>query len=358
MHMLQPFRTGIAARRVLHLVGSPTSDFHRELSELYAGGCLAALDDDARLASTIAHVCPDGTWRFPASLSPRDIAAAPGLDIAQAMREIAGRDLEVALPQMFCRAGMTDYRALLEVLGLPYLGNRPLQMALCADKAKTKAIVAAAGVAVPHSRQYVAGERPALSLPAIVKPNDADNSDGVTLLRSAAGYGDAARRALEFSDTLLVEQYIEAGREVRCAVVERGARLQCLPLEEYRIHPEQRPVRVREHKLGRTDGGSLALTSKGAAESWIVAADDPIVERVHAAARACHEALGCRQYSLFDFRIDPDGKPWFLEAGLYCSFAPNSVVVTMMAAAGTPLNAFLAGAIDALLDDRRSVRAA
>jgi D-alanine-D-alanine ligase len=43
--------------------------------------------------------------------------------------------------------------------------------------------------------------------------------------------------------------------------------------------------------------------------------------------RAAHQALGFRQYSLFDFRIDPDGRPWFLEA-VYCSFAPDSVIVT------------------------------
>ena len=52
------------------------------------------------------------------------------------------------------------------------------------------------------------------------------------------------------------------------------------------------------------------------------------------AARRSHAALGCRHYSLFDFRIDPDGRPWFLEAGLYCSFSDRSVVATMAAAAG------------------------
>jgi D-alanine-D-alanine ligase len=42
-------------------------------------------------------------------------------------------------------------------------------------------------------------------------------------------------------------------------------------------------------------------------------------------------------YSLFDFRIDPGGQPWFLEAGLYCSFARKSVISVMAAAAGLSL---------------------
>jgi len=55
---------------------------------------------------------------------------------------------------------------------------------------------------------------------------------------------------------------------------------------------------------------------------------------VWALARRCHTALGCRHYSLFDFRIDPDGRPWFLEAGPYCSYAEKSVLVVMARAAG------------------------
>jgi D-alanine-D-alanine ligase len=50
--------------------------------------------------------------------------------------------------------------------------------------------------------------------------------------------------------------------------------------------------------------------------------------------------LGCRDYSLFDFRIDPDGQPWFLEAGLYCSFAQKSVLSTMAKASGISLDTF------------------
>ena len=64
---------------------------------------------------------------------------------------------------------------------------------------------------------------------------------------------------------------------------------------------------------------------------------DPVTPRVWQAARRCHDALGCRDYSLFDFRIDPGGQPWFLEAGLYCSFARTSVIAVMAAAAGIPL---------------------
>jgi D-alanine-D-alanine ligase len=54
---------------------------------------------------------------------------------------------------------------------------------------------------------------------------------------------------------------------------------------------------------------------------------------------------GVRDYGLFDFRVDPDGRPWFLEAGLYCSFARTSVVVMMAAQAGVGLGELFAGMV-------------
>lgn len=336
-------------RHVLHLVGSPTNEFFRELSELYAAACIAALDDPERYIFTIAHVAPDGYWRFPSSLASAAIAAADPLGLPQAVAHLTALSIDIALPQMFCRAGMTHYRAFLDVLRIPYLGNPPLQMAITADKAKAKAIVAAAGVRVPRGELLRRGDTPSLATPAVVKPNDSDNSDGVTLVARREGYPAALAAAFEFSDTVLVEAYVELGREVRCGIVVDGGDPICLPIEEYRVDTVSRPIRTPSDKLRRDDDDALILASKVSAQSWIVASDDPVVERVWQAARRCHAALGCRHYSLFDFRIDPDGEPWFLEAGLYCSFAPQSVVAKMMVARGIPLERFFATAIEAAI---------
>ncbi len=339
----------MATPRILHLVGSPTNAFNRELSELYARGCLDALDGPIREASVIAHISPDGTWRFPRSLDADAIAAAPPMTLGDAIRGINDYRIDIALPQMFCRRGMTDYRALLEVLNLPYLGNRPLQMALSADKAKARAIVAAAGVRVPRAELVRDGDTPSLPPRTVVKPVDADNSEGVTLVTSVDDYPNAIRAALAHADAALVEDYIPLGREVRCGVIERDGALHCLPIEEYRVDEAERPIRRRDHKLKRGDTARLTLAAKTAEEAWIVGTDDPVTAAVHDAARTCHIALGCRHYSLFDFRIDPRGQPWFLEAGLYCSYAPDSVVVTMMAASGVPLDQFLAESVADIL---------
>merc|ERR1712232_324626 len=62
---------------------------------------------------------------------------------------------------------------------------------------------------------------------------------------------------------------------------------------------------------------------------------DPVLRgKLEQIALTSHRALGCRDYSLYDVRVDPDGEPYFLEACLYCSFAPKSVIVLMAAARG------------------------
>lgn len=336
-------------RRILHLVGSPTSRFHCELSELYAAGCIRALKDPERYDFIIAYVTPDGAWRFPASLDRAAIDAAERVGFPQAMTVLAAQRIDVALPQMFCRAGMTTYRSLLEILDIPYLGNRPLQMAIAADKAKTKAITASAGVRAPRAELLRPGERPTLPPPVVVKPNDADNSDGVSLVSAPDAYEAALPLAFAHTDAVLVEQYVPLGREVRCGVVVRRGEIICLPLEEYLVDTVFRPIRRSSDKLRRDADDVLTLAAKDATQSWIVAADDPIVPAVWAAAQSCHEALGCRHYSLFDFRIDPHGVPWLLEAGLYCSFSPQSVIVTMMVTTGVSLQEFFRTSIEDVL---------
>ncbi len=322
--------------RYLHLTGSAVDPLLDDVSRLYARGCLEAVGGNGA-EHVVVHVSPDGTWRFPDSLDDADLAAAAPLSLAEAVARLSALDADVALPQMFCRPGMTTYRALLDLLEIPYVGNRPDVMAIGADKPRASAIVGGAGVAVPASQVARPGDPLRLDLPVVVKPADADNSLGVTLVRDAAAYDEAVRLACEHSDRALVETYIELGREVRCGVVETPDGLVCLPLEEYAVDASTKPVRDHADKLARDKSGDLGLVAKDAAHAWVVDPSDPVTGPVHEAALRAYAALGCRHHGLFDFRVDPAGMPFFLEASLYCSFAPTSVVVVMAEAAGIPL---------------------
>ncbi|HEY0719249.1 MAG TPA: hypothetical protein VGD68_16675 [Streptosporangiaceae bacterium] len=331
--------------RVLHLAGSAVSDFLADLSRLYAADCLAATADPAAYEFHVAYVTPDGRWRFPVDLSRHAIADAPAVPLAEAVRCLTRLRPDVVVPQMFCLPGMTSYRALFDLLGVPYVGSPPAVMALGAHKANAKAVVAAAGVRVPAGEVLERGGEPSLDPPVVVKPVDGDNSLGTTLVRDRAAYPGALDAAFAHSDQALAETYVELGREVRCGIVVRDGELRCLPLEEYQVDPVTKPIRDHADKISRAADGELRLVAKDPARAWTVDPADPVTPVVWDAARRCHQALGCRHYSLFDFRIDAAGQPWFLEAGLYCSFAGQSVISTMAAAAGLPLPELFRGAI-------------
>ena len=344
------------ALRVLHLVGSAVNDFYGELSRLYARGCLQIAGDPARYETHIAYVTPDRRWRFPADLSADAIASAVPMSPADAIGHLTELDVDLAVPQMFCVPGMTHYRALLDLLGIPYLGNTPDVMALASHKARTRAVVAWAGVDVPWGQVVGPGTLPAIAPPAVVKPVDADNSLGVGLVREAAQYPGALQAALAHSDQALVETYIELGREVRCGIVVQGGELVCLPLEEYDVDSDRRPIRGYADKLRVDAHGELALVAKEPTKAWTVDPDDPVTGRVWAVAEACHAAMGCRHYSLFDFRVDPIGRPWFMEAGLYCSFSAHSVISVMASAAGIATDELFAMAVSNVLEMTKVTR--
>lgn len=323
-------------RRVLHLTGSPTDEEFADLSRLYAADCLRAVADPGRYEMLIADVQPDGSWRFPASLEVAELSGAPSLPITEALIRINQWRPDVIVPQLFCPAGMTDYRSIPPLLGLPMIGNPTAVMALGADKPAARAVVAEAGVSVPDGFVVRRGETLAAHdrWPVVVKPASSDNSWGLSLVTSATGLPAALERAWQWGDAALVEDFVPLGREVRCGILERDGELVGLPLEEYAVDARTAPIRTAEDKLRRGGDGELELVAKQADRAWIVDPHDPVVGPVHDAARRAYRALGCRQYGLFDFRIDPAGRPWFLEAGLYCSFAPSSVIVTMARAAG------------------------
>ena len=342
-------------RHILQLVGSPTDTFHCELSQMYALGCANALSGIALYRFSYAYISPDGTWCFPESLSSHDRQNAQKYETVEALAIIASMGVDCGLPQLFCLRGMTECRAIFRILDIPFIGNNPFQMDLSADKVLARNIVSASGVSVPEGEiitkaLYLSGHRPTVSYPVVVKPVGSDNSHGVSLVTDPAQLGNAIADAHFYHEQVLIEKYIELGREVRCGIVQRDKGLVCLPLEEYAVDADKSPIRVHSDKLVRNRDELLELPAAALDLTWIVDQEDPVTQIVQTEALKCYAALGCRHYGLFDFRVDPSGVPWFLEAGLYCSFSPRSVIVKMCEAHGISLENYFAESVQLAID--------
>mmetsp|Transcript_8265 Transcript_8265/g.20833 ORF Transcript_8265/g.20833 Transcript_8265/m.20833 type:complete len:409 (-) Transcript_8265:154-1380(-) len=345
--------------RVLHLIGSPTSKFYFDLSILYGRTCTEFEGLDRKAYDHMyAVVYPSGKWGFPEKLDDTTVAATTkeALPIGAAMAKIEAMQppVDVVMPHMFCLAGMTHFRGLCETFGIEVLGCSAQTCAVGQDKFLTKAVCKAAGVPVPDGEMVRKDEHGAdtskaaakllekWTAPLIVKPAREDNSIGLSLVRngSVEEVAAALSKGFKYDDLLLVEEYI-AGRECRVGVLEvedgdGGVRLVILPKLEYILED----IREQKHKLGTDASGSLLGNDANPAAAIDKAKEEgericPAVfePEVHArlddlAIRA-HKALDCKYYSLYDVRIDKDGRPFMLEACLFCSFSPHSVIVNL-----------------------------
>ncbi|MCD5346837.1 D-alanine--D-alanine ligase family protein [Agromyces sp. S2-1-8] len=193
------------------------------------GAYVLEADDPARFALDPAHlpeVVDNGTRvRWPESASSRELTVSD----ASGTRSLG--DVDVVFPILHGRFGEDGtVQGLLELVGLPYVGNGVLASSLGMDKHFTKTVLEGAGIPVApwvtvtraaidrdpelwHRRVH------SLGLPVFVKPARAGSSVGVTKVDDWAKLHEALDVAFAEDGTVLVESGV-VGREIECAVLE------------------------------------------------------------------------------------------------------------------------------------------
>jgi D-alanine-D-alanine ligase len=180
------------------------------------------------LGAELPEISDNGTRvHFPESAVSREFTVTEGP--GGPTRSLG--DFDVAFPILHGPFGEDGtIQGLLELIGMPYVGNGVLASSLGMDKHFTKSVLQAAGVHVAPwvtvSRAQLAREPElwdrrirALGLPAFVKPARAGSSVGVSKVHDWGELEAALDIAFAEDHTVLVESGI-AGREVECAVLQ------------------------------------------------------------------------------------------------------------------------------------------
>ncbi|MGY6529302.1 MAG: D-alanine--D-alanine ligase family protein [Cyanobacterium sp.] len=319
--------------KVLHIGGSLVSDFYDKLSLLY----LKEVAQPPCVKPYYALVHPDGFWQQGDSLSNLS-TPKPLSDFLQELPSV-----DVVVPHLFCEPGMTTVRGFFEdMLGLPVVGSKSSCTALATNKAHTRDIVSANGVLVAEAQLLKQGDKVQLKPPFIIKPNREDNSLGITLVKDESQIENALKLGFQYDNQLLAEEYIP-GREIRVAVIERDNKLEVLPMIEYLVS-EANPIRTTTEKLQlEEDGMPEKQPSQPKVEAVCPAHLTPELEtKLSLAAIKAHGAIGCRDYSLYDFRVHQDtNEPYLLEAGLFWAFSHISMISRMLVAKGENLESVI-----------------
>lgn len=309
--------------RVLHLIGSSTSDFHFHCSLMYARSLFeCAYIGQVFNKNIIAAIHTDGLWSFPIDLD-EGLRDCQKYTTAEAIKMI-----EVLSPDVMVQHIVDEtrhrYSALFEILSIPFIGSDSQVSANIVDKGVTRAILTEAEVLLPDGLVLTRGEtslRYKGPFPAVVKPTRMENSVGVELVQDKAEMEAAMERAYGYGDTVVVDTF-KPGREVRCGAVElvRG-KLQALGCIEYQVGKDK--IRTFEDKLEGSDD-----EPRQAGTSWFVdATEEPeLVRKLQQIALRIHRVMGCRDFSQYDCRVTEEGEVYVLEVNSFCSFGPLSLV--------------------------------
>ncbi len=237
----------------------------------------------------------------------------------------------------------------LELKGIPVTGCNPRGLVLARDKAASKHLVAGEGVRVPSfsvfARRKPVRAAPALPYPLIVKSRIEEASLGISQA-SIVHNERALRRRIRFVHERLetdavAERYIE-GREFYVGVlggVGGGGRPRVLPPLEllFRRLPGRARAIASEHakhslSFQKRWGVTLRLARN---------LPERVPGQLARESRTAFEALGLSGYARMDFRLDAQGRLFFLEANPNPEIARGEEMARAAAAAGLSYQALL-----------------
>jgi D-alanine-D-alanine ligase len=236
--------------------------------------------------------------------------------------------------------------AVLELLGIPYTGSPPECLALVRDKARTKWLLAGAGL--PTAPFVLL--RPGDSLPQqplstwlangrlFVKPAAEDASLGISQESVVADWQALERQVERVSQygRVLVEPYLD-GREFNVGVIALPD-LECLPLAEIEFHTGSNmpwPIVTYEGKWAAGTAADRATPVRCPAD-----VDGALADRIRKTSLAAFRITGCRDYARVDLRVDRAGDIFILEVNANPDAGPQAGLARALEAGGIEYREF------------------
>jgi D-alanine-D-alanine ligase len=347
-----------------------------EVSVMSARSVLAGFNPEKYEVFPIG-ISRDGQWVTPegakAALQAGHVSVAEGQSLAilpgAAQQSLVPQGsapplpaLDVIFPVIHGTYGEDGtLQGLLEMAGIPYVGAGVHGSAVGMDKALMKSVWQASGIPqVPFlvflRKQWEAQPdlilgriQKELGLPVFVKPANLGSSVGISKAKTPEELREAMVLAASYDRKIVIEQAVEAPREVELAVLGNDEPEVSLPGEI--LHG--REWYDYRGKYFETEG-----------QKTIIPADltpDQIAELQKLAIEA-YQALDMNGLSRVDFLIDKEGKFWLNEVNTMPGFTPISMYARLWEATGLSYSSLLDRLVELALeryqDRQRNVVAA
>jgi D-alanine-D-alanine ligase len=295
----------------------------KPLSGHHVAVLLGGLSSEREVSLVSGAACADALQRLGARVTRVDA----GRDLAQVLAALKPDVCFNALHGAWGEDGCVQ--GVLETLDLPYTHCGVLASALAMDKAKSKAVLAAAGVVVPggglFNRFEVARDH-VLPPPYVVKPNAEGSSVGVFLVFEGANAPpqEVVAPSWTFGDEVMVEPYIR-GMELAVGVMDGKA------MAVTEIVPA---TGFYDYESKYREGGSV----------HVVPARIPphATEKAKKLSELAHATLGCRGVTRSDLRYDDINDVLvLLEVNTQPGMTPTSLVPEQAAAGGVDFDSLV-----------------
>jgi len=214
----------------------------------------------------------------------------------------------VALHGRFGEDG--QIQKILEDLNIPYTGSDPHASFLAMNKIASKRIFLEKNIPTPpfYFLENKKKVKINFKFPVVVKPYFSGSSIGVSIVRREEELEKALEGAFRWSEKVIVEKYIE-GRELTVGILEEKA------------------LGVVEIKY--KDDFFNFHTKYGEEKTQIFAPaqlEESVYKKVQMIALSAHKALGCRDFSRVDIRLDKNGNPFVLEVNSIPGLTSHSLL--------------------------------
>lgn len=236
-------------------------------------------------------------------------------------------------------------RALLEMLGIPYVGSTADASRIAWNKPVAKSLVERAGVFTPRSitlsrdafrelgaESVLETVTETFGVPLIVKPAQGGSAQGVSWVDSPEDLRKAMVHAFTYSDVALIEQRI-IGVEVCVPIIDTGDGPRAIPAVEIE------PISGHYDFEARYTAGATRFYTPPRLE-------EGVQKMVSDLALTVFDALGLRDLARVDFIIDSDNTAWFLEASTMPGLTETSSTALALDSAGYDVGGVYAALVD------------
>ncbi len=260
-------------------------------------------------------------------------------ELTKFIRAASTGKIDVVFPALHGPMGEDGtLQGMLELLKIPYAFSGVLASALAMDKEMTKKILKKEKIPTPDYFVFAKDNHISLKkakFPCVVKPSGQGSSVGVAIVSGPGELKKAIKKALEFGDKTIVENYIE-GREITAAVL-GNKKPRALPLIE--IKPKVSKFFDYQAKYQAGASEEICPASLGTA----------VAKKIQNMALKLHLVLGCRGVTRTDFILHGE-RPFVLEINTIPGMTQISLVPQAAAKAGISFPALLDKLIELALE--------